>query len=100
MPLLRIIGPLSALFITCTAPLAAYAFEKVTSRDQFVQIVEGKDLRLTGIRVNVTPSGKIKGRAYGFGVSGEWQWRDGYFCRSLFRSTGRSIRPGPWPGKH
>ena len=81
---IRTFGAISALFVMLTAPLAVQAFDKVTSKDQFVQLVEGKDLKLTGITVNVTPSGQIKGRAYGFGVSGQWQWRDGYFCRSLY----------------
>lgn len=81
---IRTVGAISALLFLLAAPLAAHAFEKVTSRDQFVEIVEGKDLRLTGIKVNVTPAGQITGRAYGFGVSGQWQWRDGYFCRSLY----------------
>ncbi len=84
MSAIRKLCVLGALCATLTAPLAAHAFEKVKSRDQFLEIVQGKDLRLTGIKVNVTPSGQIKGRAYGFGVSGEWQWRNGYFCRSLF----------------
>ena len=82
MSMPRVLCALSAFLVSL--PLAAQAFDKVTSRDQFLQIVSGKDLRLTGITVNVTPSGEIKGRAYGFGVQGEWQWQNGYFCRSLY----------------
>lgn len=66
------------------APSTAMAFEKIDSREKFVEAIEGKDLRITGISVNVTPAGEIKGRAFGMRVSGEWQWQDGYFCRSLF----------------
>ena len=65
-------------------PASALAFEKIESREEFVEAIEGKDLKITGISVNVTPAGEIKGRAFGIRVSGEWQWRDGYFCRSLF----------------
>ncbi|MEM7472804.1 MAG: dihydrodipicolinate reductase [Pseudomonadota bacterium] len=66
------------------APLAAQAFDKVDTRDEFLSLVDGKTLRLTGIRVEVMPSGQIKGRAFGRGVKGAWQWRDGFFCRSLY----------------
>ncbi len=71
--------------LTCMLlPATALAFEKIESREEFVQAIEGKDLKITGISVNVTPAGQIKGRAFGIRVRGEWQWRDGYFCRSLF----------------
>ena len=74
-------GLITALIFT---PLSALAFEKVDTRDEFLSLVDGKTLRLTGIRVQVTPAGEITGRAFGRGVKGAWQWRDGYFCRSLY----------------
>ncbi|MCY4180626.1 MAG: dihydrodipicolinate reductase [Litoreibacter sp.] len=66
------------------APLSAYAFEKIDTKDKFLSLVEGKTLRLTGIKVQVTPSGEITGRAFGRGVKGAWNWQNGYFCRSLY----------------
>lgn len=66
------------------APASAVAFEKINSREDFIEAIEGKDLKIAGISVNVTPAGQIKGRAFGIKVRGEWQWRDGYFCRSLY----------------
>lgn len=65
-------------------PLAAYAFEKVANKTEFMEIIEGKDLRLTGIRLNVTPAGEIVGRAFGTQVRGSWQWQGNFFCRTLF----------------
>lgn len=65
-------------------PATAMAFEKIDDRAQFVEAIEGKDLKITGISVNVTPAGEITGRAFGIRVRGEWQWQDGYFCRSLY----------------
>ncbi len=84
MPTNNPLNALAAFVVAVSAPFGAFAFEKVTTRNQFVEIVSGKDLKLTGITVNVTPGGQIKGRAYGFGVKGEWKWQNGYFCRSLF----------------
>ncbi len=75
----------SALIVAALfAAPPAFAFEKVDSRDAFLELVDGKTLRLTGIKVQVSPSGQITGRAFGRGVRGAWQWQDGYFCRSLY----------------
>ncbi len=73
----------AAFSFAFSAPLAAQAFEKVSTRSEFVQLVSGKNLRLTGIRLNVSSTGDIQGKAYGYPVTGDWQWRGGYFCRSL-----------------
>jgi hypothetical protein len=56
---------------------------RITSRDDFVNLIKDKSLTRTGIRLVVTPDGKIDGRALGFKVTGSWDWRDGYFCREM-----------------
>ena len=67
------------------APLAAQAdFAQLSERDRFVSLVEGRDLTRFGIRVEVTPDGQIKGRAFGRPVTGAWRWAEGYFCRDLY----------------
>lgn len=63
---------------------AASAFEKVSSRDDFISALGDKSLTRFGITVDVTPTGDIVGRAFGRDVSGDWQWQNGFFCRSLF----------------
>lgn len=65
------------------APTSAAAFDKVKSKSEFMQIVQGKNLTIMGISVNVQPNGAIGGKAYGRPVKGEWRWSDGYFCRDL-----------------
>jgi hypothetical protein len=70
--------------VAVSTPLAAVAFEKVSNKSDFMNIVEGKDLRLTGIKLNVMSDGEIVGRAFGAEVSGEWQWQGEYFCRTLY----------------
>lgn len=67
----------------CTAA-PAMAFEKITSKTDFMNIVQGKNLTILGISVNVQPNGAIGGKAYGRPVKGEWRWSDGYFCRDLY----------------
>jgi hypothetical protein len=63
---------------------------RVESRDQFVELVRDRALQLTGlagiagVTLFVSPSGKIEGKASGAPVRGEWTWRDGFFCRTLY----------------
>ncbi len=64
--------------------MASASFKKVSSKDEFLSITNGKTMNIMGITVFVTPDGKIGGKAYGREVSGAWVWRDGYFCRDLY----------------
>jgi hypothetical protein len=72
-----------SLMSVSTAP-AAQEFQTVRDQDQFVKLVSGKELTRFGISLTVTPDGEIRGRAFGRPVTGDWQWTDGYFCRTLF----------------
>jgi hypothetical protein len=73
---------MALLALTMAAPAAA-DFARVDDREEFISIVNGRDLTRLGINLKVGP-GEIAGSAFGTPVSGEWTWRDGYFCRSLF----------------
>lgn len=74
----------SLIALALAAPAAAEEFQTVTDRSAFVQLVQGKKLTRTGIRLTVSPSGEIEGRAFGKPVTGDWRWNAGYFCRDLF----------------
>ncbi|WP_343080675.1 dihydrodipicolinate reductase [Ostreiculturibacter nitratireducens] len=65
-------------------PGLAEEFRKVEDKDHFVSLVSGRELTRLGISLNVTPAGRIEGRAFGRQVTGAWRWADGYFCRDLF----------------
>ena len=75
---------LSVIALTAM-PMAALAFDRVSDRDTFVNIVDGKDLRIAlyGLTLNVRDDGTIAGRAAGWDVTGSWSWQDGYFCRNM-----------------
>ena len=62
----------------------AEEFRVVDSDTRFVALIEGRELRRLGIRLTVTPTGEIQGRAFGGPVTGQWRWENGYFCRDLF----------------
>ena len=64
-------------------PAAASEFRVVTDRSEFVDLVDGRELRRFGIRLTVSPDGDIGGRGFGFEVFGEWNWDGNFFCRDL-----------------
>lgn len=65
-------------------PAHAGGFEHVDDRPSFVSLIDGRTLTRFGIKLSVTPDGRITGRAFGRDVTGAWQWRAGYFCRDLY----------------
>lgn len=55
----------------------------VTDRATFLSLIEGRELRRFGIRLNVMENGRIEGHAMGRPISGSWHWKDSYFCRDM-----------------
>ena len=79
----RVFSTLIALFLAL--PVSAQAYERVSDRSTFVNIVNGKDLKIAiyGLTLNVRDNGTITGRAAGWDIAGSWSWEDGYFCRDM-----------------
>ncbi|MBN2759434.1 MAG: dihydrodipicolinate reductase [Rhodobacteraceae bacterium] len=76
-----------ALFATAAPALAE--FQPVREERNFRALVEGRELTRFGVRLQVLPQGEIRGRGFGVQVGGRWEWRNGYFCRTLeFGSSG------------
>ncbi|MDG4650550.1 dihydrodipicolinate reductase [Roseibacterium sp. SDUM158017] len=71
-------------FLLSAGEGAAEEFDQVSSRDTFVSLIEGRELRRFGIRLTVSPDGRIQGRAFGAPVTGQWDWDGGFFCRDLY----------------
>ena len=74
----------SVLLVVLSDSAFADSFQRVDQRDGFMSIIKHKDLMRFGIRLKITDRGEIVGRAFGRKVTGDWSWRDGYFCRDLF----------------
>ena len=55
----------------------------ITKRSDFENLVIEKKLKRFLISLSVTSDGKIKGAAAGRNVTGDWDWIDGFFCRTL-----------------
>lgn len=75
-----------AVLLACLPGLAlANEFETIRDKDKFLSLIDGKELRigLYNLTLKVTPDGRITGRALGWGISGQWKWEDGHFCRDM-----------------
>lgn len=83
--MVRHLATTSALLIGLLAPAqaAAESVTRVESRESFVALISGRELKRFGITLIVTPDGDISGRAFGKEVTGAWNWDGGYFCRDL-----------------
>ena len=55
----------------------------ITNRSDFENLVIDKKLERFLISLSITDDGKIKGSAAGREVIGDWDWIDGFFCRTL-----------------
>ena len=55
----------------------------ITNRSDFENLVIEKKLKRFLISLSVASDGKIKGSAAGRNVTGDWDWIDGFFCRTL-----------------
>ncbi len=77
-----------ALVMLTVLPQAAHAFEPVTDRAAFLDLVQGRALKIAvySLSLTIDPKGTIQGRALGAEVRGNWQWQDGYFCRTMIWS--------------
>ncbi len=73
------------LSLSAALPASAADFQTVLDRDKFLSLIEGHELHLDtwNIRLQVKPNGQISGDMLGWEVTGNWQWKDGYFCREM-----------------
>ena len=73
------------LLIISSFPVAAVAQSdmRIKQQDLFIELTEGKKLKRFMIELSVEKNGTITGIGAGTEVTGSWNWKDGYFCRSL-----------------
>ena len=84
MKITSICASLILALAATSVPAIAEEFDVVDTREEFISAITGRELTRVGIRLEVTESGVIEGRAFGTPVSGAWNWSDGYFCRDLY----------------
>ena len=79
----KILSALTVLAV-CSANAALAEFAKIDSQEEFVLLVQGKELRRPLIRLEVSSAGEISGTGAAWPVTGNWTWQGGYLCRDLF----------------
>lgn len=78
--------PIAAYFAATFAfATPAFAeFQKITSKSEFVSAVSGKTLTRPLVKIQLNPNGQITGMGAAWEVTGKWEWKGNYLCRSLF----------------
>ena len=71
---------ITAIFLSLMASSAA-AQETLIERSDFMSAVAANilEIRLLSLQLKVLDSGEITGKAFGRGVTGSWEWTDGFF---------------------
>lgn len=75
---------LAAAALSVSGSIAFAEFAKIGEQDEFVRLINGKELKRPFVNLTVTSDGRIEGMGARWEVTGEWTWQNGYFCRSLF----------------
>ena len=90
--LLKTLSLSAAAFCLLATSALAEGFQRIEDEANFVKLVKDRDLKRFGIRLQVSDSGQIVGRAFGQDVTGQWDWQNGFFCRDLYLS-GEELDP-------
>lgn len=73
----------SLAFVLGTSGAANAEFTTVVDAERFRDLIADKVLTRPLIRLKVSPSGQIEGTGAAIAVQGNWNWRNGFFCRDL-----------------
>tara|TARA_R110002124_G_scaffold154488_1_gene321517 strand:+ start:14 stop:370 length:357 start_codon:yes stop_codon:yes gene_type:complete len=73
---------ISAALMALATPAFA-ELKQVATRNEFVALVGGKTLTRPLVKIQVLPDGTITGSGAAWAVTGSWQWKGGYLCRTL-----------------
>lgn len=75
---------LASAILASVSGAAVAEFAKIEDQNEFIAIVQGKELKRPFVKLEVTPDGEISGYGAAWPVSGKWTWDNGYFCRDLY----------------
>jgi hypothetical protein len=75
----------TALFLASPVAAEATDFQQVSDKGDFMSLIQDRELRigLYNLSLSLLPDGRIEGSALGWGITGNWSWKDGYFCRQM-----------------
>lgn len=66
-------------------PAQATDFTAINEKSEFLDLIRGRELRIGmfNLTLNLAENGTITGSALGWGITGTWAWKDGFFCREM-----------------
>lgn len=56
---------------------------RISTEDQFLATVAGKTISNSDTTISIKHNGTITGVTHGNEISGTWEWRDGFWCRTI-----------------
>lgn len=56
---------------------------RIATREAFVNTAAGRTVANADTSVTITRDGRITGITHGNTISGTWEWRDGFWCRTI-----------------
>lgn len=65
------------------APAAMADYTRIKTEADFRKLVVGKKLWLDKNNFVIRANGRLRGKFSGQTVKGLWEWREGYWCRTL-----------------
>jgi hypothetical protein len=73
------------VFFTLWATPSLADFQKIADKEAFLDALAGRALNigLFNLQINVMHDGALQGSAVGWGITGNWNWKDGLFCREM-----------------
>ena len=75
---------ISSIAVVCSVSAAKAEFATIEDQSDFLAIISGKELKRPFVNLEVLPGGQITGQGAAWGVTGNWTWKEGTFCRDLY----------------
>lgn len=81
---MRLIGlVLLAALAACAQTVLPVTYGRIMTEQEFVATAVGRTVSNADTSVTITGDGRITGVTHGTEIAGTWEWRDGFWCRTI-----------------
>ena len=74
---------LPGLLAACANTVLPVTYGRITTEAEFVATAVGRTVSNANTSIAITRNGRITGVTHGNEISGTWEWRDGFWCRTI-----------------